>query len=114
MHSCRPRYRPESSVRLPPSCRTCLAHTTKGHTVMCALLLRMCESPPLNALAQCREQHYVLDGVVPRYFHFPRTLCELTTRVASGYPKLGQEIPISVTMKNQLGLFCSVDGFAPL
>src|SRR5260370_28948014 len=88
----------------------------KGTQSMCALLVRMCESPPCksDALAQCRKQHYVLDSVVPRYFHFPRTLCELTTRIASGYPKLGQEIPISVAMKNQLGLFRSVAGFAAL
>ncbi len=64
-------------------------------------------------LTQCRNQHDFLDCVIPRHFAFPGTLRKFVTRVISGHPDLGQEIPISVPMEDQFGFLRRLEGLAP-
>src|SRR5437660_410529 len=90
--------------------RECAGFTTrKGHHYTGAFLF--CDLPKLPRpsksanLTQCRNQHYFLQRVIPCHFGFPATRRKFVTRVVSRHPDLGQEIPVSVAMENQLGSF---------
>jgi len=54
--------------------------------------------------ASCRHQHHLTHRKISRYFLFPGTGAKFMPRRVSRDPDPAQEIPLPVTVKNELGL----------